>query len=757
MKGYDSFIKGYAEGGPVNPFEAFVAPKGNIFGTIPRTSRPTFTPYNPNQQLYGGPAELPSGYRSIYGNLSRIREEQARRRAAATPTPAPQPDQPSQGAEPAPAPPSPNQSPAQRELDVYNQEAAAREAAAREAAAREAQDLLNQRPIDTTPILDAQLPDDMEDFPLVTDDTPDEAVPETTPPDSSPAPLSDDEITREYLGPPNPLDPVVDEVLRPTPELVPGDVTMVGPDETELPVESPEVEAGPVFDPGESPAMSPEDLGLPGFSPEEPAPQITNPLQEAVTPNIPEVPAAAVPDVVEAPDLRDFESGIVAEAPAEEVVTQAPAAEEPVAPEEVQAANPFEDVFASPVFDPDFGIGSEEIPSAAPPAEAETPAYDLGDVLSSYSDDAYATPEVGLDLADIPDTTMEGAAKNEALSGKAQGATLGDLAKSALQGVGMMSPLGLANFLGGMAVSSYQNEEAPPKSLTGMALEKVAPSFTGISPAAKQELQTRGEIAGTQMAEQVNAGQISPTAAATALTQDQNLIGSLGPALAALERSIGTMKGGDEEGDALSAPEAEPESPAVDFGTPEIETGTPATPDLSGFDSGSDNSAPGTDSGVPGSDVGVPGGFDGGFGAGFDSGYDGGYSGGGYDGGDSGGGSGSDSGGGSDGGGGGESDAGGGGSDGGWAKGGYVPGDSGGMDDDVPAVIDGKAPARLSSGEFVFDAATVAALGDGNNEAGAKKLNMLREAIRHKAYGHKKQPPKNYSIGDLVRLYDRMR
>ncbi|NBS69798.1 hypothetical protein EBT31_12935, partial [bacterium] len=93
----------------------------------------------------------------------------------------------------------------------------------------------------------------------------------------------------------------------------------------------------------------------------------------------------------------------------------------------------------------------------------------------------------------------------------------------------------------------------------------------------------------------------------------------------------------------------------------------------------------------------------------------------------------------------------------GWARGGYVPGHSGGMDDDVPAVIDGKGPARLSSGEFVFDAATVAALGDGNNTAGAKKLDGLRKAIRKKAYGHEKQPPKNYSVGDLVRLYDKGR
>lgn len=84
------------------------------------------------------------------------------------------------------------------------------------------------------------------------------------------------------------------------------------------------------------------------------------------------------------------------------------------------------------------------------------------------------------------------------------------------------------------------------------------------------------------------------------------------------------------------------------------------------------------------------------------------------------------------------------------ARGGYVPGKSGGMDDDVPAIIDGKQPARLSSGEFVFDAATVAALGDGNNQAGARKLEEIRKAIRKKAYGHERQPPKNYDIATLM-------
>lgn len=61
----------------------------------------------------------------------------------------------------------------------------------------------------------------------------------------------------------------------------------------------------------------------------------------------------------------------------------------------------------------------------------------------------------------------------------------------------------------------------------------------------------------------------------------------------------------------------------------------------------------------------------------------------------------------------------------------YVQGAGGGQDD----LID----ARLADGEYVFDADIVAALGDGSNKEGAKKLDSMREAIRK----HKRSAPAN--------------
>lgn len=59
----------------------------------------------------------------------------------------------------------------------------------------------------------------------------------------------------------------------------------------------------------------------------------------------------------------------------------------------------------------------------------------------------------------------------------------------------------------------------------------------------------------------------------------------------------------------------------------------------------------------------------------------------------------------------------------------YVQGNGAGQHDQVDA--------RLAHGEYVWDADTVAALGDGNNEHGAKLLDATREAIR----AHKRSAP----------------
>jgi hypothetical protein len=64
----------------------------------------------------------------------------------------------------------------------------------------------------------------------------------------------------------------------------------------------------------------------------------------------------------------------------------------------------------------------------------------------------------------------------------------------------------------------------------------------------------------------------------------------------------------------------------------------------------------------------------------------------------------------------------------------YVQGAGGGQDDLIPA--------KLADGEYVFDADIVAALGDGSNKEGAKRLDAMREAIRkHKRGGSIKSIP----------------
>lgn len=76
----------------------------------------------------------------------------------------------------------------------------------------------------------------------------------------------------------------------------------------------------------------------------------------------------------------------------------------------------------------------------------------------------------------------------------------------------------------------------------------------------------------------------------------------------------------------------------------------------------------------------------------------------------------------------------------------HVKGEGDGQSDDIPAM--------LADGEYVFDADTVAALGNGSNDAGAEVLDKMREQIRaHKRSApNDKIPPKAKSPLEYLRL-----
>ena len=75
----------------------------------------------------------------------------------------------------------------------------------------------------------------------------------------------------------------------------------------------------------------------------------------------------------------------------------------------------------------------------------------------------------------------------------------------------------------------------------------------------------------------------------------------------------------------------------------------------------------------------------------------------------------------------------------GMAKGRYLGGITDGMADKVPAHIDNKRPAALSDGEFVIPADVVSHLGNGNSNAGAKRLYKMMDDIREARTGNREQ------------------
>ena len=73
------------------------------------------------------------------------------------------------------------------------------------------------------------------------------------------------------------------------------------------------------------------------------------------------------------------------------------------------------------------------------------------------------------------------------------------------------------------------------------------------------------------------------------------------------------------------------------------------------------------------------------------------------------------------------------------AKGRYLRGETDGMADKINTSIDNRQPAKLSHGEFVIPADVVSHLGNGNSDAGAKKLYQMMDKIRIARTGTKKQ------------------
>ena len=76
---------------------------------------------------------------------------------------------------------------------------------------------------------------------------------------------------------------------------------------------------------------------------------------------------------------------------------------------------------------------------------------------------------------------------------------------------------------------------------------------------------------------------------------------------------------------------------------------------------------------------------------------------------------------------------------GGMLVGGLLHGPGSGQDDQIEAQTPAGRRVLLSDGEYVIDAPTVAALGDGSTDAGARRLDHFRKAVREQSYGHEEQ------------------
>lgn len=75
-------------------------------------------------------------------------------------------------------------------------------------------------------------------------------------------------------------------------------------------------------------------------------------------------------------------------------------------------------------------------------------------------------------------------------------------------------------------------------------------------------------------------------------------------------------------------------------------------------------------------------------------------------------------------------------------SGGPVSGPGGGLDDAIPAMINGRQPAKLSSGEYVVPAHAVSALGNGSTEEGVRQLDKMVDHTMQAKFGTKNRKPR---------------
>ena len=71
---------------------------------------------------------------------------------------------------------------------------------------------------------------------------------------------------------------------------------------------------------------------------------------------------------------------------------------------------------------------------------------------------------------------------------------------------------------------------------------------------------------------------------------------------------------------------------------------------------------------------------------------------------------------------------------------GMVNGAGDGMDDMIPATLEGEQDVVLSDGEFIVPADVVSGLGNGSSDAGAKSLYEMMDRVREMRTGMAEQP-----------------